>query len=237
MTMHHRYLDAVERSLARARDRNQVSLVEAARVVADTIERDGIVRAFGTGHSQLMAMELGDRAGGLAPVDVIVDPTNGRAENVEGFASTLLHADQIRAPDCLLVVSTSGRNAAPIEMALIARDRGVRVIALTSVAFSLAVSSRHSSGNRLLDVADVVLDLCADVGDAVVHVEGVPVPVGPISTVIGAALLNGVVVEAASELVRRGIEAPVFASQNVDGTDDHNAALEARYRARIRGLR
>jgi uncharacterized phosphosugar-binding protein len=235
--MHGRYFEAVEHRLALARERNEASVIEAARIVADTIERDGIVRAFGTGHSQLLAMELGDRAGGLVPVDVIVDPTHGRAENVEGYASTLLHADQVRPPDCLIVVSSSGRNAAPIDMALLARDRGVRVIAVTSVTFSLAVASRHSSGKRLLDVADVVLDLCADVGDAAVDIEGVPVPVGPVSTVIGAALLNAVVVEAASELVRRGVDAPVFASQNVDGTDDYNAAIEARYRGRIRGLR
>lgn len=230
------YLEAVELRLRLAHGRNHGSIAEAARLIADTVERDGIVRAFGTGHSQILAMELADRAGGLAPVDLIIDPTNGRAENIEGFAATLLHEDQLRPPDCLVVVSTSGRNAAPIEMALLARDRGVGVIAVTSVAFSSAVAARHSSGRRLLDVADVVLDTCGDVGDAEIRLEGVSATVGPSSTVIGAALLNAVIVEAVSELSRRGIDAPVFASQNVDGTDAHNAALNARYRGRIRAL-
>ncbi len=121
-------------------------------------------------------------------------------------------------------------------MALIARDRGVGVIAVTSVAFSTAFATRHASGRRLLDLADVVLDTCGDVGDAEIHVEGVPVAVGPTSTVIGAALLNAVMVEAVNELVRRGIEVPVFASQNVDGTDEYNASINARYRGRIRAL-
>lgn len=230
------YLAAVERNLRVARDRNAASIPAAAALIADTIARDGIVRAFGTGHSQILAMELGDRAGGLAPIDVIVDPTGGRAENVEGYAATLLHDDQVQRPDCLIVISTSGRNVAPIEMALIARGRGVPVIAVTGVGFSAAVASRHPSGRRLLDVADVVLDTCSEIGDAAVRVDRVPVAVGPTSTVIGAALLNAVIVEAVRELARRGIEAPVFASQNVDGTDDHNATITARYRGRIRAL-
>lgn len=234
--MYDSYFDAVERRLRLARERNRASIVEAARIVADTVARDGIVRAFGTGHSQILAMELADRAGGLAPIDVIVDPTGGRAENVEGYAPTLLHPDQVQPPDCLIVASTSGRNAAPIEMALVARARGVGVIAVTSVAFSSAVATRHSSGQRLLDVADVVLDTCGDVGDAEIHVDGVPVAVGPTSTIIGAALLNAVMVEAVSELARQGINVPVFASQNVDGTSEYNAAINARYRARIRAL-
>jgi len=177
-----------------------------------------------------------DRAGGLAPIDVILDVAHGRAENLEGYAAALLHEDQLRPPDCLIVASTSGRNVAPIEMALIARERRVPVIAVTSVSFSQGVASRHRSGLRLAEVADAVLDTRVPSGDGVVKIPGVPVDVGPVSTVVGAALVNAVVVDAVEILVARGVDVPVFASQNVDGTDESNALLNARYRGRIREL-
>jgi uncharacterized phosphosugar-binding protein len=231
------YLDAVRALLDEAAERNREAILTAARIVAATIARDGIVRTFGTGHSQLLALELVDRAGGFAPVDAILDPTFGRAENVDGYAASLLHEDQLRPPDCLIVASTSGRNRAPIDMALLARDRGLGVIAVTSVAFSRTVGSRHRSGLRLLDVADVVLDVGGEVGDAAVVLEGAAPRVGPTSTVIGAALLNAVIVEAAGDLAHRGVTPPVFVSQNVDGSEAHNTALEDRYRSRVRALR
>jgi uncharacterized phosphosugar-binding protein len=234
--VYERYFDAVDRLLRMVRETNRHSIPAAASVIADTIAADGIVRAFGSGHSQILALELFDRAGGLAPIDVIIDPSRGRAEGVEGYAATLLHEDQLQPADCLIVISTSGRNVSPIEMALIGRERGVPVVAVTAVEFSRSVASRHSSGKRLLDVADVVLDTCGAIGDAAVHIDGVPTDVGPTSTVLGSAVLNAVMVEAVDDLVRRGLDTPVFASQNLDGTADYNAALSARYRGRIRDM-
>ncbi len=234
--MSDRYFEAVERLLARVRAANRDSIPAAGRIIADTVAADGIVRTFGSGHSGLLARDLYDRAGGLACVDVIDDPGRGRAENLVGYAMTLLHEDQLRPPDCLIVISSSGRNVSPIELALLARDRGVPVIAATSVEFSLAVGSRHPSGVRLLDVADVVLDTCVPTGDAGLTIEGAPADVAPMSTVLGAAVLTAAIVDAVEELLRRGVTPPLFASQNIDGVDDYNVALNARYRGRIRSL-
>jgi uncharacterized phosphosugar-binding protein len=194
------------------------------------------VQAFGSGHSQLLAIELAGRAGGPAAIQVILDPGQGKAETLEGYAATLLRDYELEPRDCLIVISNSGRNASPIEMAMIGRERGLKVIAVTAADFSRSVSSRHSSGKRLLDVADVVLDTCGAAGDAAVSLDGLQTDVGPTSTVVGATLLNAVMVEAIAELIRRGVEPPVLVSQNVDGSADHNAKLRAQYRGRIRSV-
>ncbi len=231
--MYERYFDAVDDILHRVRDANRQSIPAAASLIADAVGADRIVHVFGSGHSQLVALELADRAGSVAAVDVVFDPGHGRAESLEGYAATLLQDHELLPGDCLIVVSNSGRNASPIEMAMIGRERGLTVIAVTAAGFSRSVSSRHSSGQRLLDIADVVLDTCGASGDAAVCVDGVATAVGPTSTVVGATLLNAVFVEAVAELVRRGVEPPVYLSGNVDGSDAHNTALVARYRGRI----
>lgn len=234
--MYEHYFDVLDATLARVRESNRDSIPAAARLIADTVAADGIVHAFGSGHSQLLAIELAGRAGGLAPVEVILDPGQGKAETLEGYAATLLRDYELSEGDCLVVISNSGRNPSPIEMAMHARDSGLTVIAVTAADFSRSVSSRHSSGRRLLDVADVVLDTCGASGDAAVHIDGAPADVGPTSTVVGAALLNAVMVEAVAELVRRGIDPPVLVSQNTDNFKEHNEALRLRYRGRIRSV-
>jgi uncharacterized phosphosugar-binding protein len=234
--MYERYLDVIDRLLREARDANSRTIPAAAEIIAQTVAGDGIVRVFGTGHSELIGREIFDRAGGLAAVDVITDLSHGQTENVPGYAASLLHEDQLRPPDCLLVASTSGRNVAPVEMALIARDRGLPVIAVTSLEFSRGVASRHASSLRLIDLADVVLDTRAPLGDAAISLGSELPHVGPVSTVIGAALVNSVLVEAITLLARDGATPPIFLSSNVDGSEAHNAALNDRYRGRVRAL-
>jgi uncharacterized phosphosugar-binding protein len=234
--MYSTYFDAVEDILRRVRDTNHDGILEAAARITDTVAADGIVHLYGSGHSQLAAMELADRAGVLVPMEVIFDPAYGRAEAVEGYVSTLLRDYELRPSDSLVVISTSGRNPAPIEMAMAGRDRGLSTIAVTARLFSRSFPSRHSSGLRLMDVADIVLDTCSTVGDAAVTIEGLPVAVGPTSTIAAVAILHAVVVEAVGGLLRRGLQPPVYASQNVDGAERHNDPLIARYRGRIRTL-
>lgn len=231
--MYERYFETLERILGRVRDANRDSIPAAARIVADTVERDGLVQVFGSGHSQLLAIEIAGRAGGLACVQVVMDPGRGKAETVEGYAATLLRDYPFEARDCLIVISNSGRNASPIEMAMAGRDAGLQVIAVTALEFSRTISSRHSSGRRLCDLADAVLDTCGAVGDAAVEVPGAPTATGPMSTVVGAALLNAMLVEAIAELVRRGVEPPILVSQNTDDFKEHNDRLQARYRGRV----
>jgi uncharacterized phosphosugar-binding protein len=181
-------------------------------------------------------MEAAGRAGGLAAVEVIYDPVFGKAETLEGYAGTLLRDGVyvLEPPDCLIVISNSGRNPAPIEMALLGRDAGIAVIVVTAVDFAKTVGSRHSSGMHLYELGDVVLDTCGEVGDAAVRVDGAPAATGASSTVVGAALLNAMLVQAVAELVRRGVEPPIFVSQNLDDYRERNDALRARYRGRVR---
>jgi uncharacterized phosphosugar-binding protein len=234
--MYERYVEIVQQMLAGALDANRDSIVRAAAVLADTVERDGIIHAFGSGHSQLLAQELEGRAGGFAPVNVIYDPGLGKSENVPGYAASLLRDHVLAPPDCLVAISNSGRNTSPVEMALIAKEAGLPVIALTALDFSRSVTSRHSSGRRLFEVADVVLDNRGVAGDAVLEIAGAPVRVGPTSTIVGAMLLGAAVAGAVAELVRRGVEPPIIISHNTDHGPEYEAALRRRYRGRLQPL-
>ncbi len=227
------YLDALAAVLARARAANAESLVVAARLVEETVARDGIVYAFGSGHSQLAALELSRRAGGLAPLQVIFDPTWGAAEQLEGYGETLVADTRFGDADCLVVVSHSGATAAPVEVARRGRARGLPVIAVTSLDMSRAARSRHSSGLKLYQVADVVLDNGAAGGDAAVRLGDLDLALGPTSTVVAAALLHEVVVSAVARLVSRGVEPPVLRAHADAGGRDHNAELLDRYRGRL----
>lgn len=226
------YFDALTRILTRVREANRETIPAAAKVLAAAIGAGGIVHVFGSGHSQLLAMDVAGRAGGLVPVSVLYDPARGRAETLEGYAKTLLRDVPLEPPDCLLVISNSGRNASPIEIAMAGKEAGLAVVAVTSVAFSAGITSRHSSGKKLYQIADVVLDLCGEAGDAVVPLAG-GIRVGPTSTAIGSALLQATMAATAHCLEEAGVEPPVLLSQNLDGAAERNAELRARYRGRV----
>jgi uncharacterized phosphosugar-binding protein len=231
--MYELYFDTLDRILGQVREANVESLPAAARIVADTVERDGLIHVFGSGHSELLAMEVAGRAGGLAGIQVIIDPGHGKAEMVEGYAATLIRDTPFEPRDSLIVISNSGRPASPIEMAIAGREAGIHVIAVTALAFCQSVSSLHSSGQRLCDVADTILDTCGAAGDAAIELPGVTTAIGPTSTAVGAALLNAMMTEAVAELVRRNVDPPIFVSQNTDGSKDHNESLRVRYRGRV----
>jgi uncharacterized phosphosugar-binding protein len=141
---------------------------KAAQLVADTVARDGIIYTFGTGHSHVIAEDVAYRAGGLVPVDAILEPSltghekvmqSEYMERVEGMAEVILNYYEISPKDALIIISNSGRNAAPIEMAQGAHKRGVSTIAVTSLAHSQGTTSRHSSGEKLYQIADIVITI------------------------------------------------------------------------------
>ena len=193
------YLNTVGSLLRRVHDEQLPALNAAAARIAECIISGGLWHVFGTGHSQLLAAELFYRAGGLVPVNAILDlplsvMVNAQRstwlERVPGYGEQVLEDEPVQAGDVLLVISNSGRNAVPIDVALAAKARGATVLALTSVQFSRSVSSRHSSGKKLLDCADVVFDNYGADGDAAVQIPGCPTAVSATSTVVGGALLQ-----------------------------------------------
>jgi uncharacterized phosphosugar-binding protein len=238
------YLEAVSGLLERIRDEEQESIEQAAELLADAVVEGRRIFAFGCTHSALPVQDVVYRAGGLMLINPILGPgitsldtrpttLTSAMEKLEGYADALLDATPIVPGDVLIVVSVSGRNAVPIEMAESAKRRGLHVIALTSMAYSSAVSSRHASGKKVYDFADVVLDNKVDVGDAVLEHEGVPQRFTPASGVTSTALLHAVVSAAIERVVAVGEEPPVFLAANVDGGAEYNARLTAQHRDRI----
>lgn len=239
------YLQTVSALLKRVHDEQLPTLDAAAARIAECIITGGLWHVFGSGHSQLLAAELFYRAGGLVPVNAILDlplsvMVNARRstwlERMPGYAEQLLQDEPLQAGDVVLVISNSGRNAVPIEVALAARARGATVLALTSVQFSRRVSSRHPSGKMLLDCADLVFDNYGADGDAAVQIPGCPSAVSATSTVVGSALLQALTAATVAELQRRGHRAPVWESANGEAGERINAAHLARYQGRIKRL-
>src|SRR3954451_3329533 len=224
-----RYL--TEARLLLERLESQSDAIEAAsRICADAIGGGGLVHCFGTGHSRIPVEELFPRYGSYPGFNPIVELSmtfhtqvvgaNGQRqamaiERMEGLAATILANFRLRESDAMIVFSAGGTTAVPIEMAMGAREHGLAVIAVTSVEHSSAAASQHSSGTRLLDHADVVLDLCTPVGDALVEVDGVRV--GPGSSVAAVALANAVKFRTAERLAEEGALPPVLAAASVVG--------------------
>jgi uncharacterized phosphosugar-binding protein len=238
------FFDAAIALLQRVRDEDGESIAAAGALIADTVADGGRLFAFGAGHSSLAAQDVVYRAGGLALMNLLTVPgvvgvdvmpaTLGSAlERVDGLASAVLDTSPVRSGDLLVIISLSGRNALPVEMAMNARALGVKVIGVTSVAYASETKSRHSSGSYLKDHCDLVLDSKIAVGDAEITVDTVPAPFAPASTVITTALLQAVMATAAGTLADRGIEPPLLRSGNVDGGHEWNGRVFEEYGDRI----
>jgi uncharacterized phosphosugar-binding protein len=238
-----RYFDAAGRVLGEVAATQAEPLEAAARLIAGSVAAGGILHLFGAGHSQLVALDAYVRAGGLACVNPIVDPALspvvgldvGRVERTPGHAAAVLQGQDLRPGEVVLVVSSSGVNAVPVDVALGCRDRGLRVVALTNVGQAEATAARHPSGARLHELADVVIDNRCPAGDAAVPLASGD-RVGPLTTVVGAAVVAALAARVAELLLEQGHSPPVLASQNLDGrrVADHNAELLRPYRARNR---
>jgi uncharacterized phosphosugar-binding protein len=230
------YLDLACTLLQKMKTTQGEAIREAAALVGDTILAGGLVYTFGSGHSQLLSQEVHARAGGLYPVMQIVDPLWGRAERLEGLGEIFLKGLPLKAGETIFVISNSGRNPEPIEVAMLARQMGLHVIAVTSLTHSKSVTSRHSSGKKLYELGEVVLDTGAPAGDACLSFKGLDVKAGAVSTVLGAALLNAVMVEAIQYILDKGGHPPVLMSANLDGNEEYNARVIASYERIVPGV-
>ena len=226
-----RYFAHVQSKLEEVLASELPNIEKAAEYVAESCRKGGKFYLFGSGHSHMIAEELYLRAGGLALVHAILPPElmlhempnkSTYLERIEGYAKALIELYRLDEKDTLMVISNSGRNAVPVEMCLEAKKKGVKVIAMTSMRHSSACGSRHSSGLKMYQIADVTIDNHADVGDASFPIDGLDYPIGPTSDAVGIAIAQALVCEVVDKLVKDGIEPPIFKSSNVDGGDEHN---------------
>ncbi|MEV6521075.1 SIS domain-containing protein [Longispora sp. NPDC051575] len=240
------YLDAVRTMTAHIVDTQTPAIAAAADLIAASLADGGVLQAFGSGHSEAASMELAGRAGGLVatnklalrdvilyggePADTLADPF---AERDPALARRVYDLARAEPGDVFVITSQSGGNGSVVEMARIAREQGHPVVAITSLPHSTGIVSRHPSGRRLFELADVVIDNGAPHGDAVL-----PLPDGgavcAVSSVANALIAQLITAEVVIRLLAKGIDPDVYLSMNVAGGDTRNAAAEARYAGRIR---
>lgn len=209
---------------------SQPAIRKASEAVADAVEKGGLMVLFGSGHSALIARDGACRAGGLAPAIHVHDIADGDAERVEGLAAYFFKRYEFPPSSVLVIISNSGMNPVPIELAGIGRARGMKIVAITSLSHSKAVPSRHSGGKKLYELADIVIDTHGVPGDACVALPGSSLKSGATSTIAGSAIVQAITVQTAALLAERGMTPPVWVSANLPEGDAHNNALLERYR-------
>ncbi|GIG59459.1 UPF0309 protein [Longispora fulva] len=240
------FLAVVHEALDKVAGTQADRIQRAATAIVDSLAAGGVVQTFGAGHSEGLAMEIAGRAGGLVPTnrialrDIVIyggEPPevlfDALLERQPGIAHRLYELAAPRPEDVFVLASQSGINGSVVELALLIKERGHPLIAITSVEHSSAVPPRHPSGLKLAELADVVLDNGAPYGDAVLPLEGGGA-VGAVSAITGALLAQLVTIEVVRQIQAAGNTPPVYLSANVPGGDEHNTSLESRYAGRIR---
>lgn len=193
----------------------------------------------------MLAEELFYRAGGLVNIHPILETAlmlhesaskSTEIERLEGYAEIIFDSYGIKSGDVLVIISNSGRNGVCVDMASIAKEKGVTLVALTNLRHSMSGASRHKSGKKLYEFADIVLDNMGCVGDACVYFDELGKKAAPTSTSAGAAILNAAVTGCIEKMLEDGYTPEVFSSSNVDGGDEINRAYIEKYKSSIKGL-
>lgn len=230
------YLNRITGLLAQIESDETETMARASDAVADVICRDGIVHVFGCGHSHLPALDTFYRAGGLACVSPVLDEDlmlhdgaakSSRMEKMSGIAAEAFRRHGVEPDDLMVVISASGKNAAPVEMLRAAKAAGVATVAISSSAY-------RAHGAVLLDEADIPIDCKVPYGDAVIDVGDMKM--GGLSTYASLFILNTVLIEGAKKALARGVQPPIYTSGNVEGGTAKNIALEERYFGRVKRL-
>ncbi len=241
-----KYFDNVSKILEQVREGESGSMSAGVDLLEKCVLGHGTIYIFGASHAGILSQEMFYRSGGLmlinpifgeeVSVDVSPITLTSDMERLVGYGAILAkHRADFRDGDVLIAHSVSGRNPVTVEIAEAAHASGAKVIVLTNLSYSSHVASRHPSGKRLFELADVVIDNHGDIGDATVEIEDANLKVGPTSTVVGAAILNAMIAELVQRLVDGGMETPpVFHSANLDGGDEINHRLYEEYRDSIR---
>ena len=230
------YLEQIVEILQRIEREERAKMTEAAETVADVICRDGIIYTFGCGHSHLPCLDTFYRAGGLACVSPILDEDlmlhdgaakSSRMEKMPGIAAEAFRRHHVTPNDLIVVISASGKNAAPVEMCECAKKTGVKLVTSSSSAYI-------DHGAKLLSLGDIAVDCKVPYGDAVIDVG--EAKMGGLSTYASLFILNSILIDGAKKALAKGTVPPVYRSGNVEGGTAKNVALEERYFGRIKRL-
>ncbi len=230
------YYDRSLAMLAAAREKNAAVIAALTPVIGASVARGEVVHTFGSGHSEIIAREIVGRAGGLVCITSINDPSAGFIENLVGYGTALVERYdrqyELRAGEVVIVISNSGKNSSPLEVALHATKKGCIVVALCSETMSTTAKTVHPGGKNLHALADYVLDNGGVPGDTVMTLTP-EIATGPTSTFIGASLLNWLMLSVMEWLKTNNHPLPVLRSQNIPGAITHNRAVGAPYKHRL----
>lgn len=236
------YFDEIVSTLSKIKDTQREKMLSAAKLLADTIKNDGIIYVFGCGHSHLIGLDSFYRAGGLANVSAVLDTDlmlhNGAAksshlERMSGIASEIIKRYCINENDLLVIISTSGKNAVPVEAAKYAKEHGIKTVGIVSSAY---FNDKPIVDKLLYECVDVYIDNCVPHGDAVINIENVPTKMGSVSTAASSYIWQSVILEASAISAKEGVSLPVYTSGNVEGGKEYNAKIIEKFLPRIKHL-
>ncbi|MFE4813239.1 SIS domain-containing protein [Peribacillus simplex] len=234
------YFEEVQALLTIVGEQEKQSIKESVDHISKAVMSDGIIHLFGSGHSHILTEEVFYRAGGLAAIrpifveDLMLFKGASRSSQLErqnDLSEKFMHDEDIRPGDVCIVISSSGVNPVPIDVATIAKEKGAFVIGLTSPEYAKSCPSRHKQKHYLHDVVDLVIDNHIAKGDTLLKSNNISFGSG--STVIGAVLLNMIFTQVIQTIIETGETPPVFLSSNIEGADEHNQKIIAKYKTRI----
>ena len=237
----YKYFSASKALINKIVKKNILQIKNASKLLSECICNDNLIHTFGTGHSHVIGLELFVRAGGLANVNSFLDSSvmtsegarrSAEIERIEGFSKIIWDQHKIKKGDIFIIISNSGRNSMPIEIAMLAKEKGLKIIAITSIEQSKKYPSRHTSNKKLYDLADIVIDNCVPSGDGMFNIGGNKT--GAASTLSGTFIVNLISTEAMILADKKGVKLPIYYSQNIDGYS--NEELYLKYAKRIKHL-
>ncbi|MGG4264217.1 SIS domain-containing protein [Peribacillus simplex] len=234
------YFEEVQALLSTVVEQEKHSIKESVEHISRAVMSEGVIHLFGSGHSHILTEEVFYRAGGLAAIhpifveDLMLFKGASRSSQLErqnDLSEKFMLDEDIRPGDVCIVISSSGVNPVPIDVAIIAKEKGTFVIGLTSPEYANSCPSRHKKKLYLHDVVDLVIDNHISKGDTLMKSNNISFGSG--STVTGAVLLNMIFTQVIEAIIETGVTPPVFLSSNIEGADEHNQQLIAKYKTRI----